>query len=134
VVPGRVQRLQIAYIPQSTLEGFRQRGKYTLEVWPAFDPEAAGTLCPGDDPGNDDAPAEIGAALVAAHLGKGRPWLRDQIRQATGHKPGNEKAGRLLRLGRGVYDWLSGEGYTLCGNDGQQVAREKCQIYTDDVW
>lgn len=134
VVPGRVQRLQIAYIPQSTLEGFRQRGKYTLEVWPAFDPEAAGTLRPGDEPSGNDAPAEIGAALVAAHLGKGRPWLRDQIREATGTRPGNEKAGRLLRLGRGVYDWLSGEGYTLCGNDGQQVPREKCQIYTDDVW
>jgi len=130
-----VQRLQVAYIPKPTLEQFRQRGKYTLEVWPPFDPEAAGTLQPGDDPGGNDAPAEIGAALEAAHLGKGRPWLRDRIREATGHKPGNEKAGRLLRLGRGVYDWLSDAGYTLCNGDGQQVPqREKCQTYTEDVW
>ena len=109
VVPGRVQRLQVAYIPKATLETFRARGKYTLEVWPPFDPEAAGTLRPGDEPSGSDAPAEIGAALEAAHQGRGRPWLRDRIREATGHKPGNEKAGRLLRLGRGVYDWLSGE-------------------------
>lgn len=134
VVPGRVQRLQVAYIPKATLEQFAGRGKYALEVWPPFDPEAAGTLRPGDEPGGNDAPAEIGAALEAAHLGKGRPWLRERIAQATGRRPGGDKARRLLALGRGVYDWLSGEGYTLCGNDGQQGIREKFQTYTDDVW
>ncbi|OQA13505.1 MAG: DNA translocase SftA [Chloroflexi bacterium ADurb.Bin360] len=135
VVPGRVQRLQVAYIPKPTLDGFRQRGKYTLEVWPAFDPEAAGTLQPGDDPTGNDAPAEIGAALEAAHLGKGRPWLRDRILQAIGHKPGGDKARRLLALGRGVYDWLTEQGYTLCNGDGQQVhQREAYQNYTEDVW
>jgi len=134
IVPWRVQRLQIAYIPTATLDGFKRRGQYALEVWPPFDPEAAGTLEADAAPGFHDTPVELGAALEAAHLGKGRPWLRERIAQATGRRPGGDKARRLLALGRGVYDWLSGEGYTLCGNDGQQGIREKFQTYTDDVW
>jgi len=133
VVPGRVQRLQVAYIPKAILDTYQGRGKYTLEVWPCYDPEATGTL--GDAPTGGDDPAEIGAAVEAAYLGRGRPWLRDRIAQATGRKPGNEKARRLLHLGRGVYDWLNEQGYTLGDGGGQPGApREPWQTYSEDVW
>lgn len=138
VVPGRVQRLQVAYIPKANLDQFAGRGKYTLEVWPPFDPEAAGTLRPGEEPGGNDSPAEIGAALEAAHMGKGRPWLRERIAQATGHRPGGDKARRLLALGRGVHRWLIDAGYSLCdgksGDERGERQRETWQTYTDDVW
>lgn len=85
-------------------------------------------------PGFHDTPVELGAALEAAHLGKGRPWLRERIAKATGRKPGGDKARRLLALGRETYTWLTEQGYTLCDGDGNGEARERWQTYTDDVW
>ena len=137
VVPGRVQRLQMAYIPAATLAQCQGRGSYSLEVWPPFDPEDAGTLRPGDEAQGDD-PAEVGAALLAAHEGRGRPWLRDRIAEATGHKPGGDKARRLLALGRGVYAWLTEQGYTLCADLDEEETPRAVQPWLEnaasDVW
>ena len=96
------------------------------------------TLTPGDAPSGGDEAAEIGAASEAAHLNRGRPWLRDRIKDATGNKPGGDKARRLLALGRDVHAWLQDAGYTLC--NGMVVDSETmpvAQPWLDargDVW
>ena len=109
VIPGAVQRLQLAYIPERELPA---GGGPELTDWPDYDPEAAGTL-PENRGGPAFVPAETGAALLAAHLGKGRPWLRDYLQAETGAMPGGDKARRLLADGRALYEWLTGAGWTL---------------------
>jgi hypothetical protein len=110
IVPGACHRAQLAYIPPAELERM-DTVQPAMTTWPDFDPEAAGTLPTAAD--NSDDPAEVGVSLLAAHLGRGRPWLRERLSEATGTMPGGDKARRLLALGRDVYDWLAGEGWTL---------------------
>lgn len=131
VVPGRVQRVQLAYVPPANLERYSGRGVYTLEVWPPFDPEAAGTL--PEEGARPDTAADVGAALLAAHLGKGRPWLRGKIGAATGTTPGNEKAQRLLRLGREIYAWLNAEGVSLTPLEGESSPAGHAPALEEDV-
>ena len=109
VIPGAVQRLQLAYIPERDLP---TDGRPELADWPAYDAEAAGSLPEGKG-GAPFVAAETGAALLAAHLGKGRPWLRDYLQAETGAMPGSDKARRLLADGRALYEWLTGAGWTL---------------------
>ena len=119
VVPGRVQRLQLAYIPPRALQRYDRDGDYPLTAWPPFDPEALGRL-PEDDGGDhvsgSDEPAEVGAAIEAAYRGRGRPWLRDRLEGVTGSRPGGSKSQRLLSLGRDIYDWLTEEAGIVLGS------------------
>jgi hypothetical protein len=125
VVPGRVQRLQMAYVPERDLKQYAQAGAYSLEVWPEINPaEALGRLPDdaGDHVSGSDEPAEVGAAIEAAYRGRGRPWLRDRIKEETGNRPGNEKAARLLSLGRDVYQWLGETGLSLVDSHAQPTS------------
>jgi hypothetical protein len=120
VVPGRVQRLQLAYVPRRALQRYDHDGDYSLTAWPDYDPEALGRL-PEDGGGEQhvsgtDEPAEIGAAIEAAYRGRGRPWLRDRIEEATGGRPGGSKSQRLQSLGRDIYDWLGDEAGIVFGS------------------
>jgi len=113
IVPGAVHRVQLAYLSQSELDRM-QTGTPALKAWPEFDPEAAGTL---PENAGGDAPKEVGAALIAAHLHKGRPWLRERLKDSSGSMPGGDKARRLLREGRELYDCLLSDGWTLAEFD-----------------
>ena len=119
VVPGRVQRVQLAYVPPANLERYSGRGVYTLEVWPPFDPEAAGTL-PENRGGFAVSPTEAAVSILAACLGKGQPTLKAMVEKATGQRPGGSRADRLLVYGREAYAWLQSEGWDLCdGGDAE---------------
>jgi hypothetical protein len=140
VVPGRVRRLQMAYIPQPDLAKYDGRGAYSLEAWPDGDPaDALGRLpdeVPEDHVSGSDEPAEIGAAIEAALGDHGRPWLRDRIQDATGSKPGASKARRLLALGRGIYQWLESDGLQVVERGARPVT-SKSQPWVDHksaVW
>lgn len=116
VIPGAVQRLQLAYIPERELP---TDGRPELTDWPAYDAEAAGTL-PENRGGFAVSPTEAAVSILAACLGKGQPTLKAMVEKATGQRPGGSRADRLLVYGREAYAWLQSEGWDLCdGGDAE---------------
>jgi hypothetical protein len=116
VIPGAVQRLQLAYIPERELP---TDGGPELTDWPDYDAEAAGTL-PENRGGFAVSPTEAAVSILAACLGKGQPTLKAMVEKATGQRPGGSRADRLLVYGREAYAWLQSEGWDLCdGGDAE---------------
>lgn len=111
VTPGAVHRLQGVYVDRLNFDAL-PAGDPLLDTWPEYEAETLGQA-PGGFNG-----IEIGVSILAAHQAKGRPTLRKRVEDATGHKPGNGRASRLLALGRDAYDWLTGAGWALCKDDG----------------
>jgi hypothetical protein len=114
IVPGAVHRVQLAYIPPADLEQMNT-DQPEMNAWPEFDPEAAGTLPDREDGvGWQYTGAELGMAVVQAHLGSGRPTLVRALENAGLGKPGAERAIRLQKLGREAYAWLVENEWRLC--------------------
>ena len=108
IVPGAIQRCQVAYMPKHDIE--RSLGTQpALAEWPAFEAEQL----------NSGAPAgaysgqELAISLIAATQGNGRPALVKNLIGAGLPKPGSDRAARLLALGRDQNDSLIDQGYTL---------------------
>ena len=111
VVPGAVQRLQVAYIGRNELDRLLT-AQPSLAAWPEFHAEAIGQL-PAGNVANYSG-AELAVSLVNAHEGAGRPALVNALESAGLGRPGNVRADRLLRLGRDQLDTLKVDGWTLC--------------------
>ncbi len=114
LVPSATHRVQIAYVPERDLARLRGAGP-ELDEWPAYDPEAAGTL-PETVGSNAFAvsPVEAAVSILAAHLGKGQPTVKRMIQDATGSRPGGSRADKLRDYGRAALQWLESEGWMLC--------------------
>ena len=69
---------------------------------------------------NEECPevAEVGAALVAACNGDGRPAMLDWMEARDIPKPGSNRAYRLHRFGRDLLEWLEEHGVVLAYADG----------------
>ena len=107
ITPGRLQRTQLAYIPDYELAKAWCNATPDLSEWPEFDPEASGTLSVEDDtPKWTYSAEELGVGLIQAHLGHGRPTLQNALEAAGLGKPGSVRADRLLGMARDVYTQL----------------------------
>lgn len=117
LVPSATHRVQIAYVPERDLGRLHSAGP-ELDAWPAYDPEAAGTL-PENTGGRffEVSGVEAAVAILGASLGKGRPSLQTMMKEATGERPGGGRAKRLLDLGRAGWQWLQSEGWTICDDE-----------------
>jgi DNA segregation ATPase FtsK/SpoIIIE-like protein len=111
--PDALHRTQLVYISEEDLSN-EAGGDPELDEWPAFDPEAAGTLPETNSSGRDISGQELAVALVQAHLGAGRPTLQRALANAGVDKPGSTRADWLLRLGRGANTWLLENDWSLC--------------------
>ena len=111
VAPATIQRVQVAYTTPEDLAGVT--GDPAWDDWPETD-VADLDQAPGGRPSPWPAPAEVGASLTAAALGRGRPWLKDQIEGLDGlTRPGSDRARRLLALGRDTLEWLEDNDWML---------------------
>jgi hypothetical protein len=110
VVPGQVQRVQIAYFERREIDRLLT-AQPTIEQWPEYSAEAMPSGSANVATYNG---AELAASLINAYQGNGRPALVKALESAGLGKPGNVRADRLLRLGREQYDALRGDGYDLC--------------------
>jgi hypothetical protein len=119
VVPGAVQRLQVAYVGRDELDGLLT-GAPLLATWPEFHAEAIGQI-----PGSTGWPsgAEVGASILSTSRGEGRvKFVRSlQVAGLPGMSP--ERAVRLLGLGRDALAWLGSQGVSVRSDD---------EAYTDD--
>lgn len=86
-------------------------GDPLLDDWPEYTAEDLGQE-PSHFSGN-----EIGCAIVAAHLGKGRPTLRKMVHDQTNQLPGGSRSQRLQHIGRETHRWLTDHSLTDCWND-----------------
>lgn len=84
-------------------------GDPDLDAWPEAD-----TALP--DSGWPSGP-EIGAAVLGATRGDGRVKLQRTLRDLAGLSCGNDKAVKLLALGRDVLDWLNQRGASVRPGD-----------------
>jgi DNA segregation ATPase FtsK/SpoIIIE-like protein len=110
VTPNAMHRAQLVFVDHRDFDALPS-GEPILDEWPEYRAEDLGQSS-GDFDG-----IEIGVSVLAAHQERGRPTLREMVEEATGSKPGNSRAARLLRLGRDAYNFLVGEGWTLCESD-----------------
>jgi hypothetical protein len=112
IVGGAIHRAQLAYIPGTELAKITG-AEPSLKAWPDFDAEQLDNI-PSD---TGFTGGELAVSLVAAHYGKGRPFLKDALDAAGLVRPGNEKAARLLSIGKETYTWLVDSGFSLCAED-----------------
>jgi hypothetical protein len=110
VVPGQVQRVQIAYYERREIDRLLT-SQPTLEEWPDYIAEDVPSGGANVATYNG---AELAASLVNAYQGHGRPALVKALESAGLGKPGNVRADRLLKLGREQLDALRGDGWDLC--------------------
>ena len=110
VVPGQVQRVQIAYMERREIDRLLT-AQPTIAAWPEYN-------AVGVPSGNASAAAYTGAELAVsltnAYQGNGRPALVKALEGAGLGKPGNVRADRLLKLGREQLDALRRDGWDLC--------------------
>ncbi len=110
VVPGQVQRVQIAYMERREIDRLLTSTP-TIAAWPEYNAE-------GVPSGNTSAAAyngaELAVSLTNAYQGHGRPALVKALESAGLGKPGVERAMRLLKLGREQLDALRGDGWDVC--------------------
>jgi len=110
VVPGQVQRVQIAYFERREIDRLLT-AQPEISEWPEYSAEA---MPSGSANVATYTGAELAASLVNAYQGHERPALVKALESAGLGKPGNVRADRLLRLGREQYDALRGDGWDLC--------------------
>jgi hypothetical protein len=102
ITPRAIHRAQMAYIPDGELARDWCIGQPELKAWPAFDPEAAGTL-PVEQEGAvkwDYSGEELAVGLIQAAEESGRPALKEALVKAGLGRPGSGRADRLLNLTR----------------------------------
>ena len=91
VTPLASHRLQVAYVSDAEI-GALPRSKPDMAEWPGAEEIEAS--------GSDFSPEEIGAAIVCAKAGGGRPQLQQLVAEKAGQRPGSGRADRLLAFGR----------------------------------
>ncbi len=108
IVPGAIQRTQIAYIERREIDRLLTSTPAIAE-WPIFEAEQmpAGNVATYSG-------AELAVSLVNAYHANGRPALIKALESVGLGKPGNVRADRLLKLGREQLDALHGGGWNLC--------------------
>ncbi len=117
VVPGQVQRVQIAYMERREIERLLT-AQPTLTTWPEYVAESL--------PNTSAVPfsgAELAVSLINAYQGHGRPALVKALEVSGLSKPGNVRAERLLKLGREQLEALHSDGWDLCLPDDGLPAR-----------
>lgn len=125
ISPGNVNRVQCAFVGDEEIGG-AGNGQYIFETWPEFDAEDIGQDLPqrgtAGRPRRPLSHGEIGASLIAAMEGEGRPAFKDRLESAGLGRPGSDRARTLLSLGRQVKDWLETHEVGLCylGGDGEE--------------
>ncbi len=128
-----VQRLQTAYIPRRELEAQRG-GAPELTEWPAFDPEALGTL--PETVGRNTfvvSPVEAAACLLVAHQGYGQNRVKQLLHEATGQTPGGSRADKLRDYGRTAYQWLKNAGWSLCAGAEAELPTYLGETHTQNA-
>lgn len=114
VVPGQVQRVQIAYFERHEIDRLLT-AEPTISEWPFFEAEAlpsGGAAWPSGD--------EVGAALLSAQRGEGRVRFQRSL-QGVGLSAANDKAVKLLGIGRDALRWLEDRGYTVRPSDDEDT-------------
>jgi DNA segregation ATPase FtsK/SpoIIIE-like protein len=114
VKPGAVHRIQGAFVDQRDFDK-AEAGKWEFETWPEYRAEDVGRDLPQQrHKGRSFSSGEIGASLISAMEGDGRPALVNRLENENLGRPGSGRAEALLRLGRKTHAWLEGRGVELC--------------------
>jgi len=102
IAPAGLHRAQLAYVDNRDFDK-AERTEPELETWPEFEAEDL-----GQEPQVNwsYSGAELGAALLSAVEGDGRPAMCDRLESHGLGRPGAERAIRLLQLARSQRDWL----------------------------
>ncbi len=108
ITPGNIHRTQIAYIEKREIDR-AAIAQPALNEWPAFEAESATNT--GAQPWTGQ---ELAISLTAAARGDGRPTLIKTLTEAGLSKPGNERAARLLKVGRDQLAALRDLGRDVC--------------------
>lgn len=106
IVPGIVQRCQVAYMPKPEIER-ALNAQPMIREWPIFEAERLNA------PAGAYTGQELAIGLINAHHHGGRPALVKSLIGAGLPKPGSDRAARLLALGRDLDQSLSDQGYEL---------------------
>lgn len=106
IVPGAVQRCQVAYMPKHEIER-ALNAQPAIAEWPIFEAEQLSA------PAGAYTGQELAIGLINAHNTGGRPALVKSLIGAGLPKPGSDRAARLLALGRDLNQSLSDQGYEL---------------------
>lgn len=109
VAPGAQHRIQGAYVDE---KDYDTSGKWKFDDWP--EPEEVGQELPVGRSRKILTPGEIGASLIAAMEGEGRPALKRRIMDDGRNQPGSDRARALLSLGRKVVGYLEAHDVGLC--------------------
>lgn len=129
VVPGQIERVQIAYRPRAELDAMLNY-QPRLSEWPDFAPEQIAQ--------SRNVPTyrgeELGVALVNAFEERGRPALVDALEAAGLGRPGVSRATRLLKLGRAQYAWLQSAGWCLSDLDVYTNGAKPYEKQPDSVY
>lgn len=113
IVPGAIQRCQVAYMPRQEIE--RQLiAQPLIAEWPACEAEQMNGAPTNGATYNG---AELAMSLINTTQGGGRPALVKALERAGLSKPGSDRAARLLVLGRDLYRSLSDRGYEIVKRD-----------------
>jgi hypothetical protein len=107
VVPDACHRIQGAFVDERDFAG-AGNGGWEFNAWPEYDALDAGQGLSRQSGNGSKAlrPAELGAALVSAMEGEGRPAYKARVEGTGLGKPGSDRARVLLALGRETLGWL----------------------------
>jgi hypothetical protein len=114
LVPGKVHRAQLAYIPERDLADLPHADP-TFAEWPDYDPQAAGTL-PETTVNWSYTGQELGAAVLAARLDYGRRRMVEFMQGKGFDICEGDKAKRLSQLGKEACEFLVANDF--CGRVG----------------
>lgn len=126
VVPGAVQRTQIAYLERREIERLLTATP-AINEWPMF--EAA--QLDGAQPGAF-GPRELAGSLLAAARSEGRPTMIKRLAMRDG-----DRARRLHKLGREIHAELEAMGGAVCLSDadtGSETGTDTAGRPTAGVW
>ena len=115
IVPGAIQRCQVAYIPKRDIER-ALIAQPVLAEWPIYQADQLNGAPTGAYSGT-----EIAVSLITATRGGGRPTLIKDLIAANLSKPGSDRAARLLALGRDLNQALGDQGYALSAIESEET-------------
>lgn len=118
IAPDAIHRIQGAFVDEREI-GKAGNGQHLFDAWPEYEAEDVGQNLPqAGRPRRALTHAEIGASLIAAMKGEGRPAFKTRLEAEGLSRPGSDRARALMGLGRQVKDWLENHDVTLCYLDG----------------
>lgn len=116
IVPGAIQRCQVAYMPRQEIER-ALIAQPMINEWPACEAEQ---LNGAPTRGATYSGAELAISLINATQEGGRPALVKALNDQGLGKPGSDRADRLLALGREQHKALSDRGYAIVESEGTE--------------